>query len=265
MYVGVVWTGREEDCHTVVAYNPQSCNWHALPPYSAAWFAMTTINNKLVLVGGYHNPSPVDRLGMWQTDNNQWTYPFPPMPTSRYLPSATSYKHWVVVAGGYRGIGIIGTVEVLDVHNKQLSTGPSTPAPWYSMMSTIIGDTWYLMGGLCGGKRTVYVYSTILSHSYSPIICQRMLFGTKYLNISTIIPLLLILGELSLHQVVIITMLHLYLPSSTAMYQRLRNGLLLGTCHVDITLVPVLSSQIDFMYLEDVMERKVSPLHTIVD
>ena len=29
-------------------------------------------------------------------------------------------------------------------------------------------------------------------------------------------------------------------------------------------LVPVLSSQIDFMYLEDMMETKVSPLHTFV-
>ena len=55
VYVGG-WTGWEEDRHTVMAYNPQSCNWHALPPYSAAWFAMTTINNKLVLVGGFHKP-----------------------------------------------------------------------------------------------------------------------------------------------------------------------------------------------------------------
>ena len=29
-------------------------------------------------------------------------------------------------------------------------------------------------------------------------------------------------------------------------------------------LVPVLSSQINFMYSENMMERKVSPLHTIV-
>ena len=29
-------------------------------------------------------------------------------------------------------------------------------------------------------------------------------------------------------------------------------------------LVPELSSQIDFMYTEDMMEREVSPLHTIV-
>ena len=173
VYVGGGWTDREEDRHTVVAYNPQSCNWHALPPYSTTWFAMTTINNKLVLVGGYHNPSTVDLLGVWQTDNNQWTYPFPPMPTPRSLPSATSYKHWLVVAGGISSVSLssvsLSTVEVLDVHNKQWSTGPSTPAPWSSMMSTIKGDTWYLMGGWCGGTKTVDVYSASLDSLVSQL------------------------------------------------------------------------------------------------
>ena len=173
VYVGGGWADRNEDRHTVVAYNPQSCNWHALPPYSAVGFAMTTINNKLVLVGGYHNPSAVDWLGVWQTNNNQWTCPFPPMPTSRYCPSATSYKHWLVIAGGDTGTGIIvnasSTVEVLDVHNKQWSTGPSTPAPWYSMMSTIIGDTWFLMGGSCDGTKTVDVYSASLDSLISQL------------------------------------------------------------------------------------------------
>ena len=95
-----------------------------------------------------------------------------PLPSYAYisLPSFSyTYKYWLVVAGGYRGIGIIGTVEVLDVHNKQWSTGPSTPAPWSSMMSTIIGDTWYLMGGMCGGKRTVDVYSASLDSLVSQL------------------------------------------------------------------------------------------------
>ena len=167
------WSDRREDGYTVMAYNPQSCNWHALPPYSVTAFAMTTINNKLVLVGGYHNLSALDRLGMWQTDNNQWTYPFPSMPTPRSLPSATSYKHWLVVAGGFTSVSL-STVEVLDVHNKQWSTGPSTPTPWSSTMSTIIGDTWYLMGGLCGGAQTVDVHSASLDSLVSQLMPNNL-------------------------------------------------------------------------------------------
>ncbi len=73
------------------------------------------------------------------------------MPTSRHVPSATSYKHWLLVAGGYHGVCLQASVEVLDVSNMQWSTGPSTLTPWAAMKSTTIGDTWYLMGGHCEG------------------------------------------------------------------------------------------------------------------
>ena len=108
---------------------------------------------------------------MWKTDSNQWTHPFPPMPTPRYSPSATSYKHWLVVAGGKRK-GSLSTVEVLDIDNMQWSTAPSTPIPWYIMKSTIIGDNWYLMGGKHGfATDTIDVYSVsleaLVSHTAS--------------------------------------------------------------------------------------------------
>ena len=149
VYVGGGYATKDEDDYTVMAYSMQSCKWHTLPPYSARFFAMTTINNKLILVGGYHDGSSsmVDQLGVWKTDSNQWTRLFPPMPTPRSSPSVTSYKHWLVVAGGCRKKVSLSTVEVLDIDNKQWSTAPSTPISWYKMKSTIIGDTWHLMGG----------------------------------------------------------------------------------------------------------------------
>ncbi len=149
VYVGGGRTDRDEDEYIVMAYNTQSCKWHTLPPYSTRRFAMTTINNKLVVVGGSNrDDSESSELEEWQPDSNQWTRPFPPMSTPRFWPSATSYKHWLVVAGGRHGV-CLQTVEVLDVSNMQWSTGPSTPTPWMRMTSTTVGDTWYLMGGLC--------------------------------------------------------------------------------------------------------------------
>ncbi len=103
---------------------------------------------------------------------NQWTHPFPPMPTPRYRPSATSYKHWLVVAGGYHGV-CLQTVQLLDVSNMQWSTGPFTPTPWMRMTSTTVGDTWYLMGGVCEKlwQSSPDVYSVsleaLVSHSSS--------------------------------------------------------------------------------------------------
>ncbi len=145
VYVGGGWTDRDKNAYTVMAYNTQSCQWHTLPPYSTRFFAMTTINNKLVVVGGRNrDDSDSSELGEWQPDSNQWADPFPPMSTPRWLPSATSYKHWLVVAGGYHGVRLQASVEVLDVSNMQWSTGPSTPTPWNKMKSTTIRDTWYL-------------------------------------------------------------------------------------------------------------------------
>ncbi len=89
VYVGGGGTDRDEDDYIVMAYNTQSCQWHTLPPYSTRWFAMTTINNKLVVVGGRNRGrSDSSELGEWP-DRNKWTHPFPPMSTPRCVPSAT--------------------------------------------------------------------------------------------------------------------------------------------------------------------------------
>ncbi len=174
MYAGGGGTDRRKDGHIVMAYNTQSCQWHTLPPYSTMGFAMTTINNKLVVVGGRNrDDSDSSELGEWQPDSNQWAHPFSPMSTPRCVHSATSYKHWLVVAGGYHGVCLQASVEVLDVSNMQWSTGPSTPTPWVRMKSTTIGDTWYLIGGACENQwqSSPDVYSVsleaLVSHSSS--------------------------------------------------------------------------------------------------
>ncbi len=174
VYAGGGYADRDEDAYIVMAYNTKSCQWHTLPLYSTRGFAMTTINNKLVVVGGNNREySDSSELGEWQPDSNQWTHPFPPMSTPRWWPSATSYKHWLVVAGGCHEV-CLQTVEVLDVSNMQWSTGPSTPTPWVEMKSTTIGDAWYLMGGAYEGllqNSTPDVYSVsleaLVSHSSS--------------------------------------------------------------------------------------------------
>ena len=55
VYVGGGDADKDAVDYTVMAYDTQSFKWHTLPPYSAVWFAMTTINNKLILVGGYRD------------------------------------------------------------------------------------------------------------------------------------------------------------------------------------------------------------------
>ena len=179
MYVGGGHADKDEGSYIVMAYDMQSCKWHTLPPCSASLFAMTTIKNKLILVGGCHDDTVVAQLSVWKTNSIQWTRPFPAMPTPRFSPSATSYKHWLVVAGGFREDSL-STVEVLDIDNKQWSTAPSTPITWYSMKSTIISDTWYLMGG--GGDDMFSDLTDVYSVSLEALISHSASDSSKIWN-----------------------------------------------------------------------------------
>ena len=172
VYVGGGGTGRDENKYIVMAYNTLSYQWYTLSQYSTRGFAMTTINNKLVVVGGLNRDgSASSELGEWQPDSSQWAHPFSLMTTPHWLPSATSYRQWLVVAGGHHEI-CLQTIEILDVFNMQWSSGPSTPTPWTMTKSITIGDTWYLMGGRCEGvccSPDVYSVSleALVSHSSS--------------------------------------------------------------------------------------------------
>ena len=42
----------DDNRYTVLAYNISAGKWATLPPYSTHWFAMTAIEDQLVLVGG---------------------------------------------------------------------------------------------------------------------------------------------------------------------------------------------------------------------
>ena len=206
---------------------------------------MTTINNKLILVGGHRNHGVVNQLGVWKTDSNQWTRPFPAMPKPRYYPSATSYKHWLVVAGGNRK-GSLSTVEVLDIDNKQWSIALSTPIPWHGMKSIIVGDTWYPMGGRYSfatdtTNNITDVYSVsfeaLLSYSasdsskiwntISPLDCENSCENSSPLSLGGS---LLALGGWDIMNGLVSTIQH-YVPETISGFQQ-------ENCHTHYITVP---------------------------
>ena len=72
VYVGGGYAGYKSDNYIVMEYATQSGKWAGLPPYRACDFAMTVINNQLLLVGGVeHTYSKV--VGVWRADRREWT------------------------------------------------------------------------------------------------------------------------------------------------------------------------------------------------
>ena len=152
LYVGGGDAGYGSDSNYVVmTYDIRAGKWATLPPYKARGFAMTVINNHLLLVGGMGHGGRSKELGVWRADSKKWTHPYPDMTTPRDTSSAVTYKQWLVVAGGYgAGASKLSSVEVMDTDTKQWYTGPPTPIAWSSMKTAVVDDVCYLMGGYIG-------------------------------------------------------------------------------------------------------------------
>ena len=166
MYVGGGSADKHND-YIVMTYDISTGKWATLPPYRARGFAMTAINNQLVLVGGrepwHGHKSKV--VGVLDADNKQWTHPYPEMHTARWICSAVVHNEWLAVAGGMSASGeMLSSVEVMNINSKQWYAGPPTPIPWSFMKTATVGDECYFMGGLTGTQSsTNTVYSVSLS------------------------------------------------------------------------------------------------------
>ena len=172
MYVGGGDTGYGSGSdQLVMTYDISTGKWATLPPYRAQLgFAMTAINNQLVLVGGIISKV----LRVWDADNKQWTHPYPEMLTARSHCSAVVNKNWLVVAGGESTDGEdISSVEVMNTNSKQWYAGPPTPEPWSFMRTAVVGDMCYFMGGFISGVCTDKVYTVSLSALTSGITSKE--------------------------------------------------------------------------------------------
>ena len=169
---GTVYVGGGFACcgsdnkYIVMTYDISTGKWATLPPYRASYFAMTAINNQLVLVGGIDHGGCKSKVGVLDADNKQWTHPYPEMHTARSGCSAVVHNEWLVVAGGWSASNArLSSVEVMNTNSKQWYAGPPTPIPWSYMKTATVGDECYFMGGYDDdtGCITNTVYSVSLS------------------------------------------------------------------------------------------------------
>ena len=147
----------------VMTFDVRSGRWATLPPYSTHYFAMTAIDNHLVLVGGIRCDRANSKvLGVWRKDSKKWTHPYPDMTTPRDSCSAVTYKQYLVVAGGRGAGGRLSSIEIMNTDTKQWYAGPPTSIAWTDMKAAIAGDMCYFMGGDNEGVLINNVYSVSL-------------------------------------------------------------------------------------------------------
>ena len=168
IYVGGGGT-ISDDPHTVYEYHPQEDRWLKLERYPYRWFAMAVFCDKLTLVGGRTSTWPsimVNRIAVWGTKgtSQQWTDPYPRMPTHRALPAVATYNHWLVVAGGWNDINL-DTVELLNTDSQQWLSTTQLPLKCCNMTTTIVEDHLYLLGGTLSNQVLSIHLPTITAQS----------------------------------------------------------------------------------------------------
>jgi hypothetical protein len=119
------------------------------------YFAMTALDNKLLIVGGRHptNTRTTRVIGEWNGSAQQWTYRLETGLPTTGRDAATAITHdnkYLIVAGGrddaYQSLS---RVDILDMHSSQrLSySGAPLPQPAHKMTAAVLGNTLVLLGG----------------------------------------------------------------------------------------------------------------------
>lgn len=138
----------------VLEYTPETDTWLTLPQPPVKAFCMTALNGQIVLVGGevIGYDMITDIISVWESHSKQWTHPYPPMPTARREAGCTSYKHYLIVAGGDTPVKINSTdiVEVLDTNTQKWYKAPSLPYNGSRITSVTIEEYLYLLPAYCG-------------------------------------------------------------------------------------------------------------------
>ena len=147
VYVGGGLAVNDRDACTVMKLEQDQ--WTKLPEYTAMYFAVTSLANRLVLVGGQdtRNNKRTNQLSVF--GSGEWTHPYPPMNIARHSSTAVSFNNHIIVAGGYDDKErTSSSVEVLDVASRRWYIAQSLPNPQVVPKSTLIGNTLYLIGGV---------------------------------------------------------------------------------------------------------------------
>ena len=141
-------TRSDRDAYKVMVYDIQRDTYSTLPEYNANWFAMTALNNQLVLAGGWDLASrePTNQIAVLQSD--KWARPYSPMTIARHSSTAVSFNNHIIVAGGNDDQGRpVSSVEVLDVTSNRWCIADPLPVVRSSIKSVVVGDVCYIMGG----------------------------------------------------------------------------------------------------------------------
>ena len=145
--MGGGWETVIKASYNINCYDPVNKSWSSPinTPYSL--FAMTTLNNKLLIAGGkdksYKITNQILTMDAGQLKN------YTKMITARAAATATGHQGMLIITGGNDDKGKrLSSTELFDSSNGQWYVTNDLPQPHYWLQSVIVDNILYLLGGV---------------------------------------------------------------------------------------------------------------------
>ena len=147
VYVGGGFETGGKLSFIINCYDPVNNSWSS--PFNTPYclFAMTTLNNKLLIAGGldksYKRTNQILTMDAGQLKN------YTKMITARSHATATGHQGMLIITGGVDDKGkMLFSTELFDSSNGQWYMSNDLPQPHHSLKSVIVDNILYLLGGL---------------------------------------------------------------------------------------------------------------------
>ena len=135
-----------EQLYTINCYDPAKNSWSSPINTLYCYFAMTTLNNKLLIAGGEDKSHKVTNQILIMDDGQLKNYT--KMTTRRSDATAIGHQGMLIITGGKDDENkVLSSTELFDSTNGQWYTCSDLPHPHYWLQSVIVDHILYLLGG----------------------------------------------------------------------------------------------------------------------
>ena len=164
---GKIYIGGGEKSYLVPlyqidVYSVSNDSWSSSIATENCFFALTSLNNRLLIVGGKnHNGKVTNKIF---TMSNNLLKKFTIMKRPRCCATAVGHQMVLLIVGGKVGVEVLSSVELFDSATEQWYICDNLPRPHYWLQSVVVNNTVYVLGGFDEhGHYSSLVYTTMLN------------------------------------------------------------------------------------------------------
>ena len=163
IYVGGGREGGGYASYTINCYDPINNLWNFVINTPACNFAMTTLNNKLLIAGGLDKDGKRSNQ-ILKMDTGQLKK-YTNMITARSSTTAAGHQGMLIIIGGWGDNGkTLSSTELFDSSNGRWYHCNDLPQPHSCLQSVIVDNTLYLLGGANeDGSSSPAVFTALLN------------------------------------------------------------------------------------------------------